>query len=180
MRGGGAGAQCAHPRSRLLYASADLASSRWVCRVARCTGLYLEVQSKRRHLPPHPWGPTPTRTARHRALANEHDDCDSPVTYPAPGHNTGCIPYARGHGQRWPHQLEQRHRHIDMLLLQYHATTKKSAGGMCPFRNHHVGGARHETKGAHVAHAAAAQRLARGARCAPGTTQRSRALTCNR
>ena len=58
--------------------------------------------------------------------------------------------------------------------------TKKSAGGMCPFRNHHVGGARHETKGAHVAHAAAAQRLARGARCAPGTTQRSRALTCNR
>ena len=125
IRGGGAGAQCAHPRSRLLYASADLASSRWVCRVARCTGLYLEVQSKRRHLPPHPWGPTPTRTARHRALANEHDDCDYPVTYPAPGHNTGCIPYARGHGQRWPHQLEQRHRHIDMLLLQYHATYEK-------------------------------------------------------
>ena len=76
------------------------------------------------HLTPHPWGPP--RTARHRALANEHDDCDSPVTYPAPGHNTGCIPYARGHGQRWPHQLEQRHRHIDMLLLQYHATYDKT------------------------------------------------------
>ena len=38
----------------------------------------------------------------------------------------GCIPYARGHGQRWPHQLEQRHRHIDMLLLQYHATYDKT------------------------------------------------------